>query len=753
MKKEKRGFTLIELLATILIISLIMGISGMMINNTIKKSNERKEAIALNNIKKTASTYIEEYPNDIIWNKEDNISYSCISVNSLIEKGYFTKKNVEESKVSQYIIVKKNQANAIIGEEFDDNNSSKCNNNKTIVKIPTAKEYCSNPEYSGKPQSLTYASPDEFSFEDRTEIEVGSYEVKATLKDTNAYVWKDYTTTPKTIRCTIQKATPLLWNPEGEDSGTDGKELGEIVIHLNSSVDGTLSIKSSNKSIATASFNDGTNKITATINNEKEIINQDDNSETGTTNNPEEGVSGEGSDNTSEEISTGKEITIKILSTSKTTTYITFELTPTDNSRYKKATYLYTIGEVNKKKIPIPTCQNELYETENYQTLVSPGKGYTLLNNIGKTVGKYEITAQLKYGYIWEDDSKESKKIECNIKSSSINVTYDSNGGSRCNPLSKEVTYHQKYNTLCKPTKTGYDFDGWNENQDGSGKEITENTIVTTGSDHTIYAQWQKQAKKYTLTYNSNGGSACNPGTKTIVENGTYGSLCTTSRPGYRFDGWYTLANGGSKVVSSTIVQNKNHIIYAHWTKTDNTAPTCGKQSPSVTSWTKKSRTITVKCTDNKGGSGCEKTEYSRTYNSANTETKESVITIKDKAGNEKNCKIKVMVDKKAPTIKITSKKNYSYQSNKKYCTERKTSTYQKLVIIEYHDDGSGLKSANFTWPKGCIGCSNVGNQTFSRDCSGAFRYQKVTEGLCGRNGNYNYKICDIVGNCVSGKK
>ena len=81
MKKKRKGFTLVELLVTIFLVSLAIGISGAFVNNIINKSNIQKEELALNNIKKTVSTYIEEYPNDIIWIKEVNISYSCVSTN------------------------------------------------------------------------------------------------------------------------------------------------------------------------------------------------------------------------------------------------------------------------------------------------------------------------------------------------------------------------------------------------------------------------------------------------------------------------------------------------------------------------------------------------------------------------------------------------------------------------------------------------------------------------------------------------
>ncbi len=74
----------------------------------------------------------------------------------------------------------------------------------------------------------------------------------------------------------------------------------------------------------------------------------------------------------------------------------------------------------------------------------------------------------------------------------------------------------------------------------------------------------------------------------------------------------------------------------------DKAKPTCGDVSGDSTTWTKDNRKITVKCNDT-GGSTCVKNSYSTTYDK-NTET--ANITIKDVAGNERNCPVNVYVDK-----------------------------------------------------------------------------------------------------------
>lgn len=70
----------------------------------------------------------------------------------------------------------------------------------------------------------------------------------------------------------------------------------------------------------------------------------------------------------------------------------------------------------------------------------------------------------------------------------------------------------------------------------------------------------------YTITFDSNGGSNCDPLTKKVEENGFIGSLCSPVREGYSFIGWYTSSIGGERITQDTKV-TKNMTLYAQWTK------------------------------------------------------------------------------------------------------------------------------------------------------------------------------------------
>lgn len=69
-------------------------------------------------------------------------------------------------------------------------------------------------------------------------------------------------------------------------------------------------------------------------------------------------------------------------------------------------------------------------------------------------------------------------------------VYFNTDGGS-VTPTSKTVTYGSEYGTLPTPTKKGHAFLGWYTESE-SGEKVTENSIVTATSNHTIYAHWEK---------------------------------------------------------------------------------------------------------------------------------------------------------------------------------------------------------------------------------------------------------------------
>jgi uncharacterized repeat protein (TIGR02543 family) len=122
------------------------------------------------------------------------------------------------------------------------------------------------------------------------------------------------------------------------------------------------------------------------------------------------------------------------------------------------------------------------------------------------------------------------------------------------NPTSKTVTYDAKIGTLSAPTLIDYNFLGWFYN---NNSQYTEETTYTIDSNITLTAKWD--IKKFTVAFNSNGGSAVP--SQTV----NYGSAATKpanpTRIGYTFAPWEL---SGSEYNFSTPVTN-NITLTAKW--------------------------------------------------------------------------------------------------------------------------------------------------------------------------------------------
>lgn len=79
-------------------------------------------------------------------------------------------------------------------------------------------------------------------------------------------------------------------------------------------------------------------------------------------------------------------------------------------------------------------------------------------------------------------------------------VTFNAMGGD-LSLLTKEVTYDQKYGDLPEVTRNGYMFDGWFSEIDN--KSVTNETIVSISSNHTLYCQWKEITNQVEIVFGS----------------------------------------------------------------------------------------------------------------------------------------------------------------------------------------------------------------------------------------------------------
>lgn len=134
-------------------------------------------------------------------------------------------------------------------------------------------------------------------------------------------------------------------------------------------------------------------------------------------------------------------------------------------------------------------------------------------------------------------------------------------------------------------SKTNRTFYGWSANTDANDRDVPvgdtmdRNTlnanvrteIVMPARAKTVYALW---AINPTLSYNVNAPAGSNapgtPASRTVPYNTPAADSSgwvagdTGKIPGYRFDGWYTAPNGGSRYDFNTPLTG-NVTVYAHW--------------------------------------------------------------------------------------------------------------------------------------------------------------------------------------------
>ena len=131
-------------------------------------------------------------------------------------------------------------------------------------------------------------------------------------------------------------------------------------------------------------------------------------------------------------------------------------------------------------------------------------------------------------------------------------ITFANTGDSTIAPITQD--YGTAVTAPDAPTRIGYTFAGWN-------REIPE---TMPAEDMIITATWT--ANTYTVAFDANGGE-CSTADKPVTYGGTYGALPTATRTGYRFDGWYTAAEGGEQVSGSdTVSITSGQTLYAQWT-------------------------------------------------------------------------------------------------------------------------------------------------------------------------------------------
>ena len=203
-----------------------------------------------------------------------------------------------------------------------------------------------------------------------------------------------------------------------------------------------------------------------------------------------------------------------------------------------------------------PTAVNDGKTNYGYDFNVKPNDGYQLASDLKVIYNGEDVTSTVKVqkyawgAYVTVDLGK------ANGTPVVYTITFNSNDGTPVE--SQNVNAGEKLTEPTPaPTKEGFTFDGWYEDSTFS-KKFDFNTPIT--DSMTLYAKWSEN--KYTLTFNSNGGT----GTMTPIADLTGEYTLPTNEfaapSGKQFKGWSLTADGA---IVTKVDMTENRTVYAIW--------------------------------------------------------------------------------------------------------------------------------------------------------------------------------------------
>ncbi len=150
-------------------------------------------------------------------------------------------------------------------------------------------------------------------------------------------------------------------------------------------------------------------------------------------------------------------------------------------------------------------------------------------------------------------------------------VTFHPNGGMLTQMNAVIVYPGQPYAFTEVPYRQGYTFAGWYTLPNG-GSPVAASGVWNYDMDVTLYAMWTQGNTNvsggellvyFDLNYDNLGVTE----SKSVKYGKKYGTLPEPSRTGYKFAGWYTAKENGSRVKSSTKASGiGTQMLYAQWT-------------------------------------------------------------------------------------------------------------------------------------------------------------------------------------------
>ena len=264
----------------------------------------------------------------------------------------------------------------------------------------------------------------------------------------------------------------------------------------------------------------------------------------------------------------------------------TYKIEARDITGYSKVLftpYSFTVGEIKPSNVKLSIPKTEYMKGDNivftpsgtnvtggYTIGIDDASGNRLITQtfaVGETYSTSSLAAGNYSAYVTAYNGSgptDSARIYFSV---GITAAFNVNGGN-CGTASKRVVTGDKYGSLPNATRSGYIFVGWYTEALG-GTRVTDDAVVTSGSNHTLYAHWE--ADNYIVVFNSSGGSG-SMSDQTIKRDVTTTLAANAfSSKGYTFAGWNTKADSsGTSYADKASVKNLaagggSITLYATW--------------------------------------------------------------------------------------------------------------------------------------------------------------------------------------------
>lgn len=108
-------------------------------------------------------------------------------------------------------------------------------------------------------------------------------------------------------------------------------------------------------------------------------------------------------------------------------------------------------------------------------------------NEVPLDIGPHMLTVKVTKDSMTYSDQKSISVEEPQIP---YTISFDAQGGVTPSPVSIRVIDGRAYGSLAVTTRTGYTFLGWFTETQGTGTEITAQSVVDLDADQTLYAAW-----------------------------------------------------------------------------------------------------------------------------------------------------------------------------------------------------------------------------------------------------------------------